>query len=179
MLGTRSHSHKVRKAVVEDAEQVATLGVHVFTTSFGHTVTKEQLKSFLDEAYSTAAIKNDITNPDKDMLVAEDDNGTIVGFVLMNRASIEPCVEHLKPKIELQRLYISIDHHGQGIAQALTREVEDSARKNDFKYMWLGVWENNHRAQKVYKKLGYQRIGEHVFDIGGDLQTDHIMWKTL
>lgn len=48
-----------------------------------------------------------------------------------------------------------------------------------FEIMWLGVWEENFNAQRVYEKLGYRRVGKHDFVIGGDVQTDFIMIKQL
>jgi RimJ/RimL family protein N-acetyltransferase len=41
------------------------------------------------------------------------------------------------------------------------------------------VWEENHKAQRVYEKLGYKIVGDHDFVIGGVIQTDHIMLKEL
>lgn len=58
-------------------------------------------------------------------------------------------------------------------------QSQDIARSWGFKTMWLGVWEDNFKAQKVYGKLGFTRIGEHDFKMGDCIQTDWIMIKNL
>jgi ribosomal protein S18 acetylase RimI-like enzyme len=41
--------------------------------------------------------------------------------------------------------------------------------------MWLGVWEHNPRAIAFYHKHGFVDVGDHVFLLGEDPQTDIIM----
>jgi RimJ/RimL family protein N-acetyltransferase len=53
------------------------------------------------------------------------------------------------------------------------------ARKMGFKTIWLGVWEENFRAHKVYERFGFRKIGYHDFKIGDCVQTDWIMSKRL
>jgi ribosomal protein S18 acetylase RimI-like enzyme len=174
----------LRAATVEDAAQVATLGAHVFSVTFGHSVTPEQLQDYLQESYSTEATVKDILDTSKNMVLAttqrSDGAAVIVGFALLTRGSSEPCIAHLgSAAVELQRIYVHPDCHGQGVGKMLANELEDMARKQGFGYMWLGVWEDNHQAQKVYERLGYKAVGDHDFVIGGDVQTDHIMLKEL
>ncbi|KAG8624823.1 hypothetical protein KVT40_007890 [Elsinoe batatas] len=169
----------VRKAKVEDAAQVSDVGRHVFSITFGHSVTPEQLTTFLDETYTPGLIGKEIQDPSKLMLVSQDQSGRIAGFILMARESDEPCVRSYDNKVEMLRFYVHTDYHGQGVGKALAIELEKIARAEGQKYMWLGVWEENHKAQYVYRKMGYKKVGDHVFDIGGDLQTDEIMIKEL
>ncbi|MEZ4822031.1 MAG: hypothetical protein R2942_06240 [Ignavibacteria bacterium] len=49
------------------------------------------------------------------------------------------------------------------------------ASANNLKYIWLGVWENNHRALSFYKKHGFVEFDKHVFRYGNDDQTDLLM----
>lgn len=169
----------LREATLQDAAGVAHLGATVFSTTFGHSVTPQQLCTFLDESYSIPATERDISNPNKTMVVAVTDSAQVLGFALLTRGSSEPCVEGVEDKIELQRLYVDLDQHGKGVGKRLVNEVEDIARKEGFKNMWLGVWEENTKAESIYAKLGYEVVGTHDFDIGGDIQTDRIMLKKL
>lgn len=181
---------QIRKAAASDNEALAALGAEVFTATFAHSCTKEQLQAFLDEAYTPEAIARDIADSSKDVLVATEgdgddsstpggSSGKLLGFIYLTRGSSEPCVEHLERPVELQRLYISLGAHGKGLGKALSLAADGLAREQGFRTMWLGVWEENHKAQAFYRKMGYERIGEHVFDVGGDLQTDEIWWKAL
>src|SRR5688572_5299994 len=160
-----SFAYSTRQATLQDAVAVAKLGASVFSTSFGHSVTPEQLRAYLDDAYSVEATRESISDPQKHMVVAVAADGTVIGFALLNRASNEPCVEHINDKIELQRIYVSTAHHGAGIGKRLLNEVQSIARKHGFNHMWLGVWEENHKAQHVYRKSGFQFVGSHDFDV--------------
>lgn len=194
---------QIRRATASDSEPLAALGAEVFRATFAHSCTEEQLQAFLDEAYTPEAIARDIADSSKDVLVATENDlndsnagdgssssssiptptptpgGKLLGFTYLTRGSSEPCVEHLERPVELQRLYIALGAHGRGLGKALSLAADDLAREHGFKTIWLGVWEENRKAQAFYRKMGYEHIGEHVFDVGGDLQTDEIWWKNL
>lgn len=183
---------QIRTATASDSKALAALGTEVFTATFAHSCTKEQLQAFLDEAYTPEAVAKDIADSSKDVLVATEEEGDdgpssstpdggskLLGFMYLTRGSSDPCVEHLDRPVELQRLYIALGAHGKGLGKALSLAADERAREQGFKTIWLGVWEENHKAQAFYRKMGYERIGEHVFDVGGDLQTDEIWWKAL
>lgn len=171
----------VRAATLDDTRQIRDLGVRVFSDTFGHSVQPHQLQSYLDEAYTLPAIAADISRGDKDMIVATSsaDLDEIIGFALLTRSSSEPCVSHLSDTVELQRIYVRADAHGKGIGRLLANRLEEMARQQGFRHMWLGVWEENLKAMKVYEKLGYKKVGEHQFLVGDESQTDHIMVKEL
>ena len=45
--------------------------------------------------------------------------------------------------------------------------------------MWLGVYEKNINAQHFYKRHGFKRVGQHVFQVGDDPQIDWLLLKKL
>ena len=182
-------SATLRKATPDDVDAIADLGASTFKKSFGHSCTPEQMQAYLDEAYSPEAVAKDLADPNKDTIVAvattsvegqpEQTREQVVGFVTMTRNSVEPCVENVPDKVELQRIYVHHTYHGKGLGKRLAHAIEDMAREQGFRHMWLGVWQENHAAQIVYGKLGYKVVGEHIFNVGGDLQTDDVMLKEL
>ncbi|KAF3768823.1 hypothetical protein M406DRAFT_44705 [Cryphonectria parasitica EP155] len=171
----------IRKATLQDAEQIAALGAAVFTHTFKESgCTAQQLRSYLDEAYTVAAIRATLTSPAQDTLVAT--SIKLLGFAVLNHTTSpsEPAIAGFPHPVEVQRLYVDLGAHGRGIGTALMAAVEELAKaQGGYETAWLGVWERNFRAQKVYGRLGYRRVGEHVFDVGGDEQTDWIMVKAL
>ncbi|KFY21469.1 hypothetical protein V493_07371 [Pseudogymnoascus sp. VKM F-4281 (FW-2241)] len=179
MAAISQQSINIGAASPMDVATVAKLGAHVFSVTFGHSVPANELQSFLEESYSVTATENDLKDPMKDMIVASNQDGTIVGFALLTRGSTEPCISHVESTIELQRIYVDPAHHGKGVGKLLASKLEDMARKQGFKHIWLGVWEENHNAQKMYEKIGYRRVGSHDFTIGEIVQTDYIMIKEL
>lgn len=175
----RDNTILIREARVQDLEQVQRLGSHVYSTTFGHSLPSSDLQLYLDEFRSLDAIKQDFADPHKDFIVATDLEGIIVGFALLTQATSEPCIDHVDSKVELQRLYVAIEHHGRGIGKLLARRLDEVARTKGFRYVWLGVWEENYKAQKVYRSLGYEKVGDHDFTMGNVVQNDWIMMKEL
>lgn len=57
--------------------------------------------------------------------------------------------------------------------------AEGVARDEGYKVMWLGVWEENFKAQKAYQKMGLGKVGAHDFTMGECVQTDWILSKFL
>ena len=43
--------------------------------------------------------------------------------------------------------------------------------------VWLGVWEDNEKAQRFYRRWGFEILGAHDFITGETKQTDLIMVK--
>ncbi|KAJ6439469.1 protease synthase and sporulation negative regulatory protein PAI 1 [Purpureocillium lavendulum] len=175
---------RIRRGGPEDMDAVADIGSRVFSATFGHSVTEQQLQNYLTEAYSQPAIAADFSDPNKTIIVATAAGAAatgspVVGFAQLTQGSSEPCVENLPATIELQRLYVDSAFHGNGVGKVLMQEAERIALDKGFKNMWLGVWEENHKAQAVYRKLGYEKVGKHDFDVGGDIQTDEILVKAL
>ncbi|RTE82921.1 hypothetical protein BHE90_002539 [Fusarium euwallaceae] len=169
----------VRPASVKDAGRIAELGAHVFTMTFGHSVQPHELEAFLEESYTPSAITRDINDHDKDVIVATGANNDILGFAYLTRGSTEPCVQQVEKTVELQRIYVHPLAHGKGVGRVLERAIENMAREQGFKHIWLGVWEENLRAIKAYEKWGYTQVGDHDFVIGTVVQTDNIMLKAL
>lgn len=170
----------VREASPKDAAAIAALGRESFTTSFGHSVTPAQLAKFLGENYTTELIHADLVDPNKTTFVATNEVNEILGFSVLTRGSFEPCLAHLQSTVELQRLYVLPRAQGLGVGSRLMKAADDMAVKERFEHIWLGVWEHNLNAQRLYKRKGFENFaGTHVFDVGGDAQTDHIYWKKL
>ena len=169
----------LRAAEPKDVEAIASLGARVFSASFGYSLPPSDLDAYIKSAYSISTITSDLSNPNIDTTVAVDAHDHVVGFSQLTRGTTEPCLAENEKTIELQRLYVSEDYHGAGVGRKLVESVEELARQGGFVTIWLGVWEENLGAQKVYEKLGYRKVGDHDFKMGECVQTDWILTKRL
>jgi len=170
----------LRPATVEDAQAIAELGASVFSTTFGFSIPAKDLAAYLNEAYSITAVREDILSSKKHVIVAcEPADGHVIGFAQLTEGTSEPCIEDLANIVELQRLYIHADYHGLGLGRALTQWTEKMALEKGYQTLWLGVWEGNFQAQRIYEAMGFSRVGEHEFEMGRCIQTDWIMCKAL
>ncbi|KAJ5554244.1 acyl-CoA N-acyltransferase [Penicillium frequentans] len=162
-----------------DARAISSLGSRVYSLTFGHSLSAEDLNAYLEEAYSLSQIAQELNDQCKHFMVVCDEKHEIIGFVQLTEGTTEDCLAKEHDPVELQRLYINPDYHGLGLGKYLITESEDLARKLGFKTIWLGVWEENIRAQEVYKKMGFVKVGSHGFKMGQCVQIDHIMRKSL
>lgn len=170
---------KIRKAVQEDSEILARIAWQSFYDAFAdHPANApDDMKSYMDEAFSTEAISLDLADPDSIYFVAELGE-QMVGYAKLKRNSREDCTSGENP-IELCRLYSLSEFIGKGIGKTLMLQCLRYAEENQHDFMWLGVWEFNDRAQDFYKKFGFEKVGEHVFQLGSDPQTDWVLERKI
>jgi ribosomal protein S18 acetylase RimI-like enzyme len=170
---------KIRRGKIEDAETLAPLSIKIFNDTFAsHPLNHpEDMKAYIAEAFSLEQIRHELTDKDSIVFIVEVD-GEMIGFAKMREHSTEHCISDPDP-IEIQRFYIAQEFHGKGIANALMQECLSEAKRKNYQTIWLGVWEYNHRAQRFYEKLGFEKVGDHVFVLGTDAQTDLVMAKSL
>lgn len=181
--GTRSAlpaTITISQATPSDATAVADIGGKVFSETFGHSVSKEDLEDFLSTTYCPEAVLADLAEADKTTLVARDAKGSVVGIVQLYRNQTHsslpgPAAGHAV----LQKLYVDSSLHGQGVGSKLTAAVEALAKQEGFTQLWLTVWEENNKAQRLYQRLGYAHTGDTEFVTGTCIQTDWVMAKRL
>lgn len=173
----------IRDATLSDSSQISQLGTKTYRETFQASVPPEDLQIYLDEVFSHAAIQAELADATKHFLVACC-GMQILGFAQLTEGTSEPCLSSLHTNaendlIELQRLYLEAMAQGFGLGRKLILEAESRARMLGYAKIWLGVWEGNVRARRVYEKSGYKQIGEHEFVSGTCVQTDLILWKEL
>ncbi|CAG8950065.1 hypothetical protein HYFRA_00008297, partial [Hymenoscyphus fraxineus] len=164
-----------------DAPQISALGTNTFTKTFSYSLPPSDLTTYLTTTYNIPTITLTLTNPLITTLVAHPISSpdTIIGFVQLTEGTTEPCLAGIENLIELQRLYVDEGWHGRGVGGRLMDAIEEVARQKGFKSLWLGVWEENGRAQGMYGRRGFEKVGDHGFVMGGVVQRDWIMVKEL
>lgn len=169
----------IRRCLTTDAPVLAHLAARTFYDTFADTCTEDDMHSFLEEHYHEQQLADELANPADHYYFAEVD-GRPVGYLRFGENPVPfPYDDALKP-LELNRLYVDEQYHGQGIARQLMQFFEDHAAANTYGLLWLGVWEFNYRAQAFYKKRGYTFNGHgHPFPIGSTPQTDEWWQKIL
>jgi diamine N-acetyltransferase len=170
---------KIRRASAEDAEILAGIAWKSFFDAFADHPKNapEDMKTYMNEAFSVEAMTNDLADADAIYFIAEI-GGEMVGYAKLKRNSREDCVSGTNP-LELCRLYSLSEYIGKGIGKALMLKCLEYAADNKHDFMWLGVWEFNIRAQDFYRKFGFEKCGEHIFQLGSDPQTDWVWQRKI
>ncbi|SKZ70786.1 acetyltransferase [Mycobacteroides abscessus subsp. abscessus] len=59
------------------------------------------------------------------------------------------------------------------------RAAIETARDRGSVLVWLGVNQENVRAQRFYTKMGFERAGVKTFDLNGSIEHDFILTRRL
>ncbi|MBJ7341367.1 GNAT family N-acetyltransferase, partial [Mycolicibacterium sp.] len=81
----------------------------------------------------------------------------------------------VRPAVELSKMYVLPDAHGVGVSAALMVAALDASRALGAACVWLGVNQENQRAQRFYAKHGFTASGTKTFRLGGRLENDFVM----
>lgn len=174
---TQIHKPTIRRGTLQDAGLLSELGAQSFSETFAGDNTPEDLAAYLAVSFSVERLTSELEDPDSKFLLAEID-GRAAGYAMLRDGEPEKGVEGAKP-VELVRLYVLREWLGRGVGQQLMRACLDEARQAGYETIWLGVWERNERAQAFYRKWNFRTVGEHMFELGSDLQRDLLMERAL
>jgi ribosomal protein S18 acetylase RimI-like enzyme len=167
----------IRRGTLADAALLSELGARTFSDAFAADNSAEDLTAYLATSFNLAQQTAELEDPASTFLIAEVD-GHAAGYAMLRDGEPEQGIAGPKP-IELVRLYVSRDWLGRGLGEQLMRACIDEARHAGHETLWLGVWERNARAQAFYRKWDFRTVGEHMFQLGSDLQRDLLMERSL
>lgn len=167
----------IRRARPDDADLLADFGARTFSETFAADNTPENMAAYLASSFSAAQQADELADSAATFLIAEI-NGAVAGYAKLHAGKSAQAIGDAKA-VELVRLYVSREWHGRGVGDALMRECLDEARHAGHETMWLGVWQRNARAQAFYRKWNFRAVGEHVFQLGSDPQTDILMARSI
>ncbi len=167
----------IRYATIEDAEMIADLSRQTFYETFGFRNTKENMDMFMRSTFSKEILMDEVADPANIFILAMDAEKA-VGYAKLKTESFNSGV-HGKLPLEISRIYVLNTHLGAGIGPELMRKSIFTAKDMKCDVIWLGVWEKNPRAIAFYTKWGFEKFGEHPFQLGEDIQTDWLMKKAL
>jgi diamine N-acetyltransferase len=166
---------QIRISNINDVDLLCEIGSKTFIETYGHQNTPEDLKKYLEEKFNKKQISEEILTPKTIFLLVELEN-EVIGYAKMRVNLVEnPDTKSL----EIERIYISKDYHGQKYGAMLMQKCIDVAIENNYESIWLGVWEHNPKAINFYQKWGFEIFGEHIFQLGDDAQTDFLMKKSF
>lgn len=129
----------------------------------------EHITSFVDAHLSATKFAEYLDNPRRRVLKAHQD-GQIVGYAM---------VVHEDETVELSKLYVINDFHGTALSTALMDAAVAAAADWGAQSIWLGVNQQNERAQRFYLKSGFTVTGTRTFQLGTHLEHDFVMTRPI
>src|SRR5215469_14625552 len=163
---------------------LAALGGRLFREAFAAN-TPEDMRAYLAEHFTEAALRRVLVDPACHVLVLED-GATPLGWALLvsgrsaqREASLAGPAASSAAELEIRRFYVDGRLQGGDAAPALLVATLDRARALGAAAVWLAVWQHNRRAQGFYRKHGFRRVGAQAFHLGADTQTDDVLLRPV
>ena len=173
----RRMTQLIRHATQADCALLAEFGARTFHDAFAAQNTPENMSAYLAKTFGADQQRAELSDPQNTFLIAEND-GTAIGYAQLRTSEPPACVSGTKP-IELVRLYVSAAIQSSGVGGKLMEACLNESRRRGHQTIWLGVWQQNTRAQAFYKRWHFSIVGEHIFQLGDDRQLDWIMQRSL
>lgn len=172
----------VRPATPADLDALAELAALTFPLACPPHVTAESAQAFIAAHLTRDHFARSLDDPSRDVLVAAQD-GVVVGYAMLVAgepadADVAAAVRS-RPTVELSKCYVHPDHHGAGVAASLMAAALDAARARGAASVWLGVNQLNERAQRFYRKQGYEQVGVKRFLVGDRWEDDFVFERAL
>lgn len=172
----------VRVATADELDELADVAARTFPLACPPSVAAADVATFIEATLSRARFAEYLTDPGRIVLTARS-SGRILGYAMLIRGvpddpDVQSCVT-VRPAVELSKIYVLPDGHGAGVSAALFAEALERARAEDAKCMWLGVNQQNQRAQRFYAKNGFTRVGTKSFQLGSHVEHDYVMMRSL
>lgn len=164
---------EIRKATIADLETIQSISQKTFIETFAAVNTPENIDNYNQQSFNLEQLTSEINNPDSQYYLAFSESEA-VGYLKINfgKAQTE---EDKENSLEIQRIYVLQAFHGKKLGQLLVDKAIAVAQQTAVDYIWLGVWEENHRALQFYNKNGFVVFDKHIFTMGNDQQTDLLM----
>lgn len=168
---------KIKKVSINDIIQLQEVGRKTFFETFSESNTEENMTQYLEEGFSVEKLSEELSGDNSEFYFAVIDN-TVVGYLKINSGQSQTELQD-NAGLEIERIYVLKEYHGKKAGQFLYEHAIQIAETNKVNFVWLGVWEENHRAISFYKKNGFVEFDKHIFVLGTDEQTDIMMKKNL
>ena len=165
----------IRRCTVSDASTLASLGARLFTEAYGPTHPEPELSRYLARSFSVEGIRNAIADADSAILVAEDADGSAIGYSYLRASPAPPAGVQGSRPYEIVRFYVAGAHQGRGIGAGLMEQSIDEAKRRGADVVWLQVWKEAPWAVGFYLRLGFSIVGSASFYFGDRVGDDHVM----
>jgi ribosomal protein S18 acetylase RimI-like enzyme len=157
----------------KDYLAVAEIGRSTFYESWIHMHAEEDMQLYLAEAFVPEKIKKDLENPVNTFMLAYYLN-ELIAYAKLRTDRTYPQLNN-EPAIEMERIYVMHKYQGMKAGKALMDKSLEIARQKNYKWMWLGVNQENNKAIDFYKNYGFTIDGTKTFRFGNQVDDDYLM----
>ena len=165
--------NRVKLASIKDSEVLSELGAKTFYDTFRPFHTEEDLQQYIKKAYSVELISENLLKQNIQYFIAFDEDKPIGYLKLIKDVSHEKL--QTQKNIELEKIYVLKEYLDKKIGKELMMKAINFSKQNNFETLFLGVWQENHKAVNFYKKFGFETFTTRTFQLGSIICDDFLM----
>jgi ribosomal protein S18 acetylase RimI-like enzyme len=173
---------EVRPAQESDAPALAELAAATFGLACPPGTTQAAIDDFIAANLNLTSFVGYLAAPNRALFLALVDGDpagyTMVIFGEPTDPDVVAAVS-LHPSSELSKVYVLADRHGSGVAARLVDASVAAAQDRGAAGIWLGVNQQNARANRFYEKHGFALVGTKKFLVGGRWEDDFVRERQL
>jgi ribosomal protein S18 acetylase RimI-like enzyme len=168
---------EIRFAGPADAAELARLAAVTFPLACPPSLSEAAIAEFIALNLSREKFATYLADESRILLLAESDAEAAGYAMLVTGDPSDPAVAaavSARPTIELSKFYVLEGHHGRGVAATLMAGTIGAAAGTGAASCWLGVNQQNARANRFYEKHGFLQVGTRTFQVGPSLENDFV-----
>ena len=172
----------VRRATSDDAALLHRLAAETFALACPPETPPASIEDFIASHLSVESFAGYLSDPERELFIAEVDSapaGYTMGVYGDPADAAVAASITARPTAELSKCYVLKPFHGHGVGPALIEASADAARSRGAVSMWLGVNEQNERANRFYERSGFAIVGHKTFLLGGRYEDDFTRERLL
>jgi ribosomal protein S18 acetylase RimI-like enzyme len=166
----------LRACAPGDEEALALVGAATFLETFAGLLEGPDILAHCRVQHGASQYAKWLADVDYRLCLAEL-KGAPVGFAVLSPPDLPVAVT--QNDIELKRIYLLHRFQGGGLGRRLLEWSVAEARAQGRRRLLLGVKADNTAALAFYDRVGFARIGERKFLVGGMLCDDYILSLTV
>jgi len=157
--------YAIRPCNAEDAPGVAEVARRTWHATYGSILPEQVRQRVLDQWYNVEKIAQRVTQGKVTFLVAEDEDGVIVGYAqAMHRRELGDA--------ELFAIYVLPEHQGQRLGYGLlTETLRALQQRAPVKRLFIQVERENRIGRRFYDRVGFLPVREYEEDLFGFTST--------
>ncbi|WP_165067862.1 GNAT family N-acetyltransferase [Marisediminicola senii] len=171
----------IERATAADAGELAAVAARTFALACPPSTTEEAIRDFIDRHLSAERMAGYLADETRDLFIARDGTAAVGYVMTVAGEPADPDVSSVvttRPTVELSKCYLLEASHGTGTAAAMVDAAIGAALARGARSVWLGVNQQNQRANRFYEKCGFRLVGERRFLVGQSYESDFVRERT-
>ena len=161
----------------KDLDILVALARQTFMDAYAHKTPAKDMETYCNKAFDRQNLDEEGKNTDAMFFFVKKERQNI-GYIKLRWDRTVPELEG-ETALEIERFYLLKAYYGMGFGKPMLHFCEKFAKMKRMKWLWLLVWPENEQGISFYKKTGFEKFADKIFDFAGHLETDWLFRKLV